>query len=783
MLYRLIAGLMLMSLGIMNAAFAEGQLSGQIVDHDGKPLAAAQITVMDLKTGGFADVQGKFKLNGIKSGQYQIKVTYLGYQAKLLPEVVVDAGKLTDLGRISLQRQTLTVEGSIVTASRIEKKLEDIPRAANLISELQLRERQPKTSAEALREEPGIFVQKTTHGGGSAIIRGLSSNRILILVDGIRLNNSTYRLGNHQYLTTVDYQMLNQIEVVRGPASVLYGSDALGGAINLITREATFQQNADWHLSTRLSGRMATADEERSGNWQISGENNRLAISLGSSLKSFGDLRRGANSDHSQLENSTNGRVQSPTGFNAWDVDGKLAWRISSGQQLRLALQHAEQKDVPRYDKYESGSNVLWLYSPQKRSLGYLQYKLEGEGAVRSSQWTLSMNRQQEGRVTQKRSDSNIENELDDVWTLGLSGQGVSQWRANVLTYGVDIYRDRVSSEASETLVDASGNQGITENLARGRYPDQASYLTAGVFVQDEIYLSRRLHLFLGGRYTRSQTAFDLRDVGDGELGEIDLTFQALTGSAGLLYQAGRGISLAANVGQAFRAPNLSDLAKLGESKGSTFEVPNAGLEAEKLLSADLGLRYTAPKLRASVVGYYARIYDLIASVDAEYRGSGQFINDGDTLKVKTKANTGEGFIRGVEASADWQPLSGLELYGNLTIPYGQNSTADEPIGKMPPAFGLAGLRWFHGPLTIGAYSRLAARQDRLSADDLDDDRIPVGGTPSWYTVNLRSIYHWRQMLTLQLSLENIFDVNYRENGSGINGPGRNLIVSLQLQR
>ena len=187
-----------------------GSIIGVVTDQSGKPLTACQVQISGAPIGTTTNTDGHFKLAGLLTGEYDLLVSFIGYRNKTVASVSVLAGKLTKLDTVRLSIGVLEVEGSMVTASRTRKQLKDIPSAATVTGLEQLRNREPKTSAEALREEPGIFIQKTSHGGGSAILRGLSSNRILILVDGIRLNNSTYRLGNHQYLTTVDYHMLSQ---------------------------------------------------------------------------------------------------------------------------------------------------------------------------------------------------------------------------------------------------------------------------------------------------------------------------------------------------------------------------------------------------------------------------------------------------------------------------------------------------------------------------------------------------------------------------------------------
>jgi outer membrane receptor protein involved in Fe transport len=771
---------------ISPVCFAEeesGSLRGKIVNTNGESVVDARVIIKELDRGTFTDRNGEFLIERILPGTFTVKITHLGYKNYLIYRVKVRSGEISDLGQIQLQDQVMELEGTVVTATRSERSLEDVSNSANVVSRLAIRERNPKTSAEALREETGIFVQKTNHGGGSAIIRGLSSNQILLMVDGIRLNNSTYRLGNHQYLTTVDYNMLDKIEVVRGPTSVLYGSDALGGTINLITRRPPVSRNNTLlQYNVGLSARHATADSEKSGRVEGALYNHKIAFMGGFSWKNFGDLRRGKNSDHPQLENSTNGLLQSPSGYEACDADAKLFYEPAPNQHLLFAYQYAKQMDVPRYDKYESGDNNLWLYSPQNRTLAYLQYANELEYRFLSNlRITASFSRQEEGRNTQKEPASEITRELDDVHTYGFNLQLNSNFKNHLLTYGLEVYWDHVNSERKfEEPATGTVTPGI-----RGRYPDGAEYRSFGMFLQDEWFLNTRVIVTPGLRYSYFNTEFTTPfDSGAAvNLGAVRQNFQALTGSLGLLCKLNPFLSLSANIAQAFRAPNLSDLAKLGESKGTIFEVPNTGLEPEKMFSADLGIRFYSERLHASVVGYYARIYDILASVDATYNNSPVIVRGQDTLKVKRKENVGNAYISGVETALHYRFYHSLSFYGNFAYTYGQNRTVNEPVGGIPPAFGTMGLRWDHGRYYADFFTRLAAKQNRLSADDQDDPRIPEGGTPAWQIYTFRSGIKLLDLLYFQFSVENVFDVNYREHGSGINSPGRNFVFEVQLRK
>lgn len=752
-----------------------GKIEGLVVDEQGKPIPALHVLVIGSGRGDATDRNGYFVIENIEQGIYTVQFDHISYKTREIENLVLSGDLSIDLKTVIMTPHVIPLPGVVVTATRTERRDTEVSQPVNIVPGIRIVERNAKTSAEALREETGIFVQKTSHGGGSAIIRGLGSNQILLLVDGVRLNNSTCRLGNHQYLTTIDNFIVDRLEVVRGPTSVLYGSDALGGTVNAITKTPA-PAGVEASLDYRIQSRYASADREKTARIETTLRNHRWALLSGFSYSDYEDLRRGENSDHPELERSIDGPVQKPTGFRTYDVDSKLVCSIRPGQRLILAYQMARKIDVPRYDKYENNGCHLWLYTPLNRDLVYLTYENRSKGKFLSSlRASVSCHIQEEGREKQKETTDPLIKERDKVNTLGLALQSNSEFKNHYLTFGVDVYSDNVSSERRTVAAD-----GSIEIDDRGRYPDDATYTSFGTFLQDEIRIGKNVTATTGIRYSRFGTNFSLPQEGAGTgLDEIHMNFQSLTGSLGFIYKCSEFTYLNANIGQAFRAPNLSDMSKLGESKGDTYEVPNTDLEPEKMLSVDTGFKIQSECIQASASAYFARITDLLASADATWNGSPVFTVGDIEYKVKSKQNIGDACIRGVEVSLNIHLTGRLSFYGNLTTTFGRNITGDEPVGGIPPAFGLTGFEWRKEWYHVTAYTRFATEQDRLSADDMDDPRIPEGGTPGWYTLNLRGGFPAWDKLNIYLAVENILDLNYREHGSGVNGPGRNFIISM----
>jgi hemoglobin/transferrin/lactoferrin receptor protein len=667
----------------------------------------------------------------------------------------------------------LQLEAVEVEASRQSLDATEFPASRNRLQTENIRQTAPTMSAELLRQEEGIFVQKTSHGGGSPIIRGLSAGHILLMIDGFRLNNSVYRLGNHAYMNTVDVNSLSRMEVLRGPASARFGSDALGGVVDMHSQALQFSRKS------RYSGRLilgaASADASARARAEMSFAAGPWAVNGGLSYRHFGDLRRGSQSAHRQLEKATDGLWQRPTGFANYAADIKLGRRFGDDMQVIAAWQYSRQAEVPRYDKYENENYLQWLYAPRERQLGYIKLiRLTNSGWLQRWDINLAWQRQTEGRKTQTNADAERTEELDRVDTYAITANADTRLGNHELSYGFDFYYDHVHSQRRRLSQETGAEQ------LPGRFPDNADYISGGAYLRDKWQLSRQLFLHLAGRYAFQQTDFAVAIVNFAENGNYSQRFSALTGSASLYWQTTEAIFFQAALRQGFRAPNLSDLARLGESKGETYEIPNPDLGPERALSAEIGGGFNANGLEISLTLYQTWLSDFIDSAPDSLNGSATIEIDDRIYLLRSKQNLGSAVIYGFEGRL-FVPLSG-DYYGrgNITYTFGENTTAAEPYSGIPPLHGRLGFGRKDQVYDLELFLRAADWQRRLSADDLLDSRIPDGGSPAWYTVNFRFGIWLSKHLWLNSGVENILDGNYREHRSGVNGPGRNYFAALE---
>jgi len=661
---------------------------------------------------------------------------------------------------------------TIVTAERQPADEIETPYTTDVVTREELDRRSYRTTPQILRDTPGVLVQETSVGQGSPYIRGFTGFHTLFLIDGIRLNNSIFRSGPNQYWNTVDPFSYEQLEIVKGPASVLYGSDAIGGTVNAITKSPT-----TWGEGLQAGGllyyRVSSAEESHIGRIESSVTDGRdWGVLAGVTLKHFGDFQAGEELG-----------TQPYTGYDEWDGDLKLERRLAGDARLVFGYQHVDQDDVPRthrtiFSESWEGTTVgsdLKREFDHERDLAYVQLHDEDVDSW-FDRYSLSLSYHDQSEVRDRINSSASQSYQGvDVDTLGLLASFGSDTDAGRFTYGLDAYHDEVDSFSSSEPI-------------QGPVADDSSYDLIGVFVQDEIEATERLTLILGARFDYAAVdAGSFLDPVSSTATSFDDEWSAVTGSARFLYrlteESDEVVNLYGGISQGFRAPNLSDLTRLDSAKTDEFEVPAPGLDPEYYTQFELGVKSESDKLATDLAVFYTDIKDGIVRVP-----TGDTTTSGDF--IVTKDNVGDGYVYGIEAGAAYEFAANWSVFGNGTYLMGKQDTyptsapviEEEYITRLMPLTLQAGLAWADpvDGLWAEAVARYADKADKLSpSDEGDTSRIPPGGTPSYVVFDLRGGYQLSQSLSVQLALENVADEDYRIHGSGQNMPGRNAIFSL----
>jgi hemoglobin/transferrin/lactoferrin receptor protein len=672
------------------------------------------------------------------------------------------------------EQQPIQIEETIVTATAFADDPLDLPVSVDALSKLWLRTR-ARTVAESLAQRPGVMVQKTGPGQSSPYLRGFTGFHTQLLMDGIPVNHAAMRSGPNQYWSTLDSLVVERLELVRGPSSVLYGSDAIGGTVNAIARRAAVGGEGvgvEFGSFTRLS----SADNAWTERLETSVHNGSdWGLLGGVTVSRYGDLSAGSG----ELPN---------TGYSQTNADLRFDRYFDNDVEWTIAAQTVRQKDVPRTHKTLfavpfNGTSVgseLRRDLDQTRDLYYSRVKWNGhKGLLNDGEVTLSLQRHDEDR-DRLRTGARRDLQGFELFDYGLTARfqteatetGTWSWGAEVHHQVADSYRrDYVGGALTNTAI-------------QGAIGDHSTYNSAALYVQDEVAVGSDFSLIPGVR--ASWFALDSERVenpgsGPAVIG-VDESWTALTGGVRGVWYLQNEATVFAGLSQGFRAPNLSDLTSLDAT--SAVETPSPDLEPEHFLQFEVGSKGNHGRWSWQTSAYQTWITDMIVQSPTGTLISG--------VPEVQKSNDGNGWMHGLEFDVAYALQNGWSLFGygawmdgevdQVTLPAG--TTSREPVSRLAPLQATGGLRWASDGQRYWCETWLwtVDNQDQLALRDItDSSRIPAGGTPGYTIFGVSGGMKVNQDATWTVSLDNIGDKNYRVHGSGLNGPGFNIITTLDL--
>lgn len=644
-------------------------------------------------------------------------------------------------------------------------------------------ERMRRTLPDALLDVPGVMVQRTSYGQASPFVRGFTGYHTVLLVDGIRLNNSTFRSGPNQYWSTVDPLSVERVELVRGPASVMHGSDAVGGVVNAVARRRTsFEPGL--HGGARSYVRWASAEDSWTARLEVEGNQDDLGFLAGVNTKSYDDLRSGGR--HDRLDE---------TGYRERDGDVRIDFRESECSTWAFGAQRVVQDEVPRtHTTVESvpfhgtlPGDELRRDLDQRRDLVYLRNRrVVGAVFADEIEATLSFHGQYE---EQKRvRDTNpVRHDLSgvDVETIGFQIHAEKDTAIGLVSYGFEGWNDRVESYRRDYEDGA-----LTLARIQGPVADDAGYRMLGVYAQDEFELGGTTFT-AGARWTRAHA--DADEVDDprvpgadpatpGNVLSLEDTWRNVSASLRAVRPLAERWNVFGGVSQGFRAPNLSDLTRLDDTSG--VETPSPDLDPERFVQGELGVKHEGGGWTAQAAVWRTWIRDLIVPSP-----TGATI--GGTPEVR-KDNVGDGWAHGLEAEVAYEvdeawtvALGGTWQRGRVDQILPNGTVVRRPLSRMAPLTGTVTVAWREpgSPVRAWVSGRFADAQDELSLkDETDTQRIPPGGTPGYGVVSLGASWEITENLTASFAVENVFDKAYRIHGSGVNEAGRSLVLAIDLR-
>lgn len=699
----------------------------------------------------------------------------------------------------------------IIYSGKFAERKKFVSQKVEVITARQIAHMNAQNTGDLLINTGNVFVQKSQQGGSSPILRGFEASRVLIVLDGIRMNNAIYRAGHLQNVITVDQNSLERVEVLYGPASTIYGSDALGGVVLLRTKQPKL--SADSNLLTTGSAfvRYSSANSEKMAHADVSIGGRKFAWLQSYNYSDFGDMRMGSRylkkypdfGRRSQYVAHINGvdsivanpddRVQRFSDYRQWDITQKLLYQQSSHVTHSLNLQHSNSGNVPRYDRLQDVRNGMlrfaeWYYGPQTRYLAAYELNATSVGLFNEFKANLNYQKIEESRHQREyRRYDRLENRIENLDVWGFVVDGRKLWKTNELTVGMDGQFNDVTSRAFRQNI-----QTGAESPLDSRYPNGKNNMNYfGVYAQHLLKLMDEKMIINDG--IRLQTVSLHSTIKNNSFfnfpfSEIKQTAFAATGNLGAVYLPSDKTRLTTNLASGFRAPNVDDVARIFESNTASRQliVPNPDIGPEYTYNMDLGLTQQIGNLRFEVTGFYTWFRNVISLAPFRFNDQDSILYNGSSVRVFANQNLNRAHVYGFNANVTTDFWKHFRFYSTITFTRGRLQPlgrAEVPLDHIPPVYGKTSLSVTHRRLNAEAfalYNGWKHLEDYHPSGEDNAQYATPEGTPSWLTLNLRTTLYLHRQLSLQLGLENILDRNYRYFASGFSAPGRNVIVALR---
>jgi hemoglobin/transferrin/lactoferrin receptor protein len=718
---------------------------------------------------------------------------------------------------VSLVEKVNDLDEVVVSASKFEEKKRDVVQKIQVIRASDLQNMNQTSTADVLQNAGGVMVQKSQLGGGSPIIRGFETNRVLIVVDGVRMNNAIYRGGHLQNVVTLDNSVMDRVELVFGPGSVVYGSDALGGVMHFYSKDPSFSSTDTVLVKANAFGRSMSAANGYAAHADISVANEKIGSLTSFTYSNFGDLRQGANRSSAypdfgerpwsvQQINGLDSVVANPdpniqlgSGYQQYDFTQKIVLK-GEGVDQTVNLQHSTSTDVPRYDRLTQTKGgtaryAEWYYGPQDRT--FLSYRVDAKGASKlfdNARIITAYQKIQESRVTRLFRDSLKSSRIEDLDIVSFNADFEKLLKRSELRYGAEAYANFVRSSAFSKNIKTNETAIIDT-----RYPDGGSKMTglAAYFTQSwELGRKKRFILSDGVRFSQIdlEARFIDKSFFNFPYSVVSQSNPALNGHLGLVFNASQKDRSYINFSTGFRAPNVDDISKVFESTAGLVLVPNPKLKPEFAYNAEIGHSHTfAERLTVSGIVYGTLLENALSVQPEQFNGQDSIFYDGAMSAVATTTNNGRAYVYGFEGGLSGDLFEHISVNSSINYTYGRISSAagfagvgdsaDSPLDHIPPLFGRASVVYKQKKMRAEFFTQFAGwkytKDYNISGEDNFANATPEG-MPSWYTLNLRLNYQFKKWIGMQVACENILDQNYRVFASNISSPGRNFIVTLR---
>lgn len=766
-----------------------------------KPIGNAHIYNIDESLSVVTDSTGKADISGFKD------LDMLVFSHTAFHQIIIRKNELAVTGyRLTLHPSSVDLNEFIISANKRPQSQKEVPQRISFISAKDIAFGMPQTAADMLQQSEQVFIQKSQLGGGSPMIRGFSANRVLIVVDGVRMNNAIFRGGNLQNVISVDPEGIEKTEVVFGPGSVIYGSDALGGVMHFLTKKPKL---ADSSLLVKGGAgmRFASANQERNGHVDFTISGKKFGSYTSFSISRFKDQLMGSNGPSEYLRNeyverigntdsiiqNSNTEKQVGSGYDQYFITQKFLYKPNKEIDIDYGFYFANTSDIPRYDRliqYRKGKlrYADWYYGPQKWMMNKLTL-----GVNRPTLFfdqinaTLAYQKFEESRHNRSLNSLEIRRQTEnvDVYTFNLDFDNEITSRSSFY-YGYEGAFNMINSSALKENI-LNGNTRQTET----RYPNDSQYLTHAVYINSKLNWADKLTINSGVRYSH----ISLKSTVDKELfplpePSLNTNTGAITASLGAAYRPTKTWQINASLASGFRAPNLDDIGKVFESSAADkiVVVPNPELKPENAYSADADLKKSFEHFHVEFGGFYSILKDVMVLGDFTINNQDSILYDGQLSKIQAVQNKEEAKIFGLHANLLADITQNLQLKGAITWMDGKTNDED-PVRHVSPTFASGHVIYSRKSVKVDGYVvyNHCINHEKLAPVEkakphlyaLNGEGLPY--SPAWYTLNLRGEYRLKEFLAVNAAVENITNKRYKPYSSGVTAAGRNFILGLKV--
>ncbi len=762
------------------------------------------VTLMSNSPKAFAttNAQGQADISAFK-GAEKIEIRTLGYITLIKTYAELKSASFA----ITMEASNLNLDEVVISGTRWRQNTRDVPSKIVSISAKDAALQNPQTAADLLGISGKVFIQKSQQGGGSPIIRGFATNRLLYTIDGVRMNTAIFRAGNIQNVISVDPFAVQSTEVLFGPGSVIYGSDAIGGVMSFQTLIPQFSLDEKTFIRGKALTRYSSANNEKTAHLDVNVGWKEWAFITSISSWDYDHLRQGSHGPEDYIKpfyvqrqdsidrviTQEDPLLQIPSAYSQLNLMQKIRFQPNENWDFQYGFHFSESSPFGRYDRHTRLRDgkpryAEWDYGPQIWMMNNLNITHSANNAI-YDQMTLRLAQQffEESRIDRTLNDVQRNTQTEEVDAYSVNLDFVKPLgESNTLFYGVEYIFNDVESTGFFTDI----STGV-DTVGPARYP-QATWQSIGVYLNDEFKATEKLTLQAGIRYN-----YFMLDA------EFDTTFYpfpftkaklnngSLTGSIGGVFRPDNTWAISSNLGTAFRAPNVDDLGKVFDSEPGNVSVPNPDLKPEYVYNADLGIaKVFGNAVKVDITGYYSYLKDALVRRDFQLNGLDSIVYNGELSQVQAIQNAAVATVYGVQAGIEIKLPQGFGFSTDLNFQKGEeelDNGTTSPSRHAAPFFATSRLTFSARKLNMEfnvVYNGKRDFEDLAEEEQaktefyaLDENGNPY--SPAWYTMNLKAMYKLTDYLAVNAGVENLTDQRYRPYSSGISGAGRNFVMSL----